>query len=108
MNGTTESVSELRSKKLSLMNGGKRRELFPGFSVPALTLGGAPLGGIDEGEAQSILQVAADAGIELVDTSSAYGESEAVIGRAPVKMSVTTMDHTTTQWPVLYIAMNTQ
>ena len=90
MNGTTESVSELRSKKLSLMNGGKRRELYPGFSVPALTLGGAPLGGIDEGEAQSILQVAADAGIELVDTSSAYGESEAVIGRAPVKMSVTT------------------
>jgi aryl-alcohol dehydrogenase-like predicted oxidoreductase len=56
------------------------RPLFPGFDVPPLTLGGAPLGGIDELEAQAILRLAAESGISLVDTSSAYGASEAVIG----------------------------
>lgn len=66
------------------------RELFPGFQVPLLSLGGAPLGGIAAGEASSILRVAADAGIALVDTSSAYGASEGVIGDAPVELSVTT------------------
>ena len=67
-----------------------KRRLFEGFSVPPLSLGGAPLGGIDDKEAQSILRLAAEAGIGLVDTSSAYGASEAVIGSAPVELSVAT------------------
>ena len=67
-----------------------KRELYPGFSPSALTLGGAPLGGIDTSEAHAILRVAAESGITLVDTSSAYGDSESVIGAAPVEMSVAT------------------
>ena len=68
----------------------QKRELYPGFSPSVLTLGGAPLGGIDTSEAQAILRVAAESGITLVDTSSAYGASESVIGEAPVEMSVAT------------------
>eukprot|EP00966_Prymnesium_polylepis_P294923 6810666-Prymnesium_polylepis.1 len=67
-----------------------RRALFPGFEVPAISLGGAMLGGIDPREAASILRVAAEIGIELVDTSSAYGLSESVIGHAPAALSVAT------------------
>lgn len=67
-----------------------RRQLFPGFEVPALSLGGAMLGGIDTREAQAILRVAGEIGIELVDTSSAYGLSESVIGHSPTALSVAT------------------
>ena len=67
-----------------------RRELFPGFFCSALSLGGAPLGGIDRSEALSILRVAEDVGISLVDTSSAYGLSESVISSASVELSVAT------------------
>ena len=67
-----------------------KRQLYPGFSPSVLTLGGAPLGGIDTSEAQAILRVAAESGITLADTSSAYGDSESVIGEAPVEMSVAT------------------
>ena len=67
-----------------------KRELYPGFSPSALTLGGAPLGGIASLEAHAILRVAAESGITLVDTSSAYGDSESVIGAAPVELSVAT------------------
>ena len=68
----------------------QRRQLFPGFELPALSLGGAMLGGVEPREAQAILRVAAEIGIELVDTSSAYGLSESVIGNAPVSLSVAT------------------
>ncbi len=69
----------------------RRRQLFPGFDLPPLTLGGALLGGLDGGEAHAILDVAAQSGlIELVDTSSAYGDSEAVIGTSPAQLSVAT------------------
>ena len=61
-----------------------RRQLFPGYYVPPLTLGGAPLGGLDGREAHAILRLAAESGMELVDTSSAYGDSESVIGSSPV------------------------
>ena len=67
-----------------------KRPLFPGFELPSLSLGGALLGGIDPREAQAILRVAELMGIELVDTSSAYGMSESVIGRAPATFSVAT------------------
>ena len=36
------------------------RPLFPGFELPPLSLGGAPLGGIDVSEARAILRVAAE------------------------------------------------
>lgn len=67
-----------------------RRELYPGFSLPPLSLGGAPLGGLAPSEAHAILRVAAEAGIGLVDTSSAYGQSEAIIGESPMELSVAT------------------
>ena len=66
------------------------RSLFPGFDVSPLTLGGAVLGGIAAEEAQAILCVAATAGIALVDTSSAYGTSEAIIGHSAAGLSVAT------------------
>ena len=66
------------------------RTLFAGFDVSALTLGGAALGAIDAEEAQAILGVAAAAGITLVDTSSAYGASEAIIGHSAAELSVAT------------------
>ena len=40
------------------------------------------LGGIPEHEAHAILQLAAERGVRLVDTSSAYGDSERRIGAA--------------------------
>ena len=66
------------------------RRLYEGFSVPALSLGGALLGGLPGHEVAAILRLAAKAGMRLVDTSSAYGKSEAVIGAAAVEMSVAT------------------
>ena len=53
-----------------------------GTPVAAVSLGGAMLGGIPEHEAHAILQLAAERGVRLVDTSSAYGDSERRIGAA--------------------------
>lgn len=65
-----------------------------GLQVSALALGTVELGldyGIDapgefgrpsESEARRLVHAALDAGINLIDTARAYGESEAVLGRA--------------------------
>ena len=53
-----------------------------GTPVAAVSLGGAMLGGVPEHEARAILQLAAERGVRLVDTSSAYGDSERRIGAA--------------------------
>ena len=86
----TPEMSRLSTSKTKSAPLAARRDLFPGFSLPPLSLGGAPLGGLQPDEARAILRVAAEEGIELVDTSSAYGMSESVIGRAPAALSVAT------------------
>lgn len=48
------------------------------------------LGGIDGSEAASVLKLASDSGLRLVDTSSAYGLSETVIGAADHSLAVAT------------------
>src|SRR5206468_4280804 len=65
-----------------------------GFSVSEISLGtveiGMPYGiardGVapppDEAEASKLLHCALDLGVNLIDTARAYGESEAIIGRA--------------------------
>jgi aryl-alcohol dehydrogenase-like predicted oxidoreductase len=68
----------------------RRRELLPNVSIPPISLGGANLGGGDDQEAEAILRVAAQSGIELVDTSSAYGRSEEIIGASSHRLLVTT------------------
>jgi aryl-alcohol dehydrogenase-like predicted oxidoreductase len=68
----------------------RRRLCRGGFDVPPLSLGGAMLGGMSEQEASEVLRIAADGGMGLVDTSSAYGHSEERIGRAPRAMAVAT------------------
>ena len=48
------------------------------------------LGGIDWCEAAAILKLATESGMGLVDTSSAYGASETVIGEADHSLAVAT------------------
>ena len=58
------------------------RTLAPGVVVSPISLGGALLG-VDAAEGAALLEAAVESGIALVDTSAAYGESEAVIGASP-------------------------
>ena len=62
------------------------RTLCPGHEATAVSLGGAMLGGVSSKGADSILAIARDAGIKLVDTSSAYGDSEWHIGLSDSNM----------------------
>ena len=54
-----------------------------GIKVSPLTLGTMMFGGqTDEATAHRIIDKARDQGINLIDTARAYGESEAILGRA--------------------------
>lgn len=64
------------------MNLPRRRLGRTNLSVPALGLGGAPLGSGDEAEAVATVHAALEAGIDLIDTSPLYGQSEERIGKA--------------------------
>jgi aryl-alcohol dehydrogenase-like predicted oxidoreductase len=51
------------------------------FALGALALG-TPIGNPDAGDSARIIHRALDAGINFIDTSDAYGESEVVVGQA--------------------------
>jgi aryl-alcohol dehydrogenase-like predicted oxidoreductase len=51
------------------------------YALGALALG-TPIGNPDPGDSVRIIHGALDAGINLIDTSDAYGESEVVVGQA--------------------------
>ncbi len=51
------------------------------YALGALALG-TPIGNADPGDSARIIHRALDAGINLIDTSDAYGQSEVTVGRA--------------------------
>ena len=61
-----------------------------GISVSVLGFGGAEIGfqQASPETVERLLQGALDAGLNVIDTAECYGESEALIGRAVLTVSV--------------------